>query len=148
MARSTTPRRRADDDFRPAGWETLDGLFGIGQSKRSRRPEVRPTDPIMFVLRVAGGWDAHESRWVLVPHGMTLEQAKQYATVNARAENLTEKPMLRAAFQGRQRCVIPLASFWEWPELLGSKTRTRIDRPDGKPLLVAGLWRSPIPCIR
>ena len=73
----------------------------------------------------------------LVPHGMTLEQAKKYATFNARAESLTEKPMFRGALQA---CVIPLAGFWEWPELHGKKTRTRIDSPDGKPMLVAGLW--------
>lgn len=131
---------RADDDFGPAGWETLDWLFGIGKPKRSRRAEVRPTDPIMFVRRAAVSWDAPEGRWGLVPHGMTLEQAKKYATFNARAESLTEKPMFRAAFQARQRCVIPLAGFWEWPEQGGAKVRTRIDRPDGKPLLVAGIW--------
>lgn len=76
----------------------------------------------------------------LVPHGMTLEQAKKYATFNARAESLTEKPMFRGALQAGQRCVIPLAGFWEWPELHGKKTCTRIDCPEGKPLLVARLW--------
>lgn len=47
--------------------------------------------------------------------------------------------MFRAAFQG-QRCVIPLAGFWEWPVRAGVKTRVRIARKDDRPLLVAGLW--------
>lgn len=94
----------------------------------------------MFVRHAAGGWDASDGRWGLVPHGLTLEQAKKYATFNARAESLIEKPMFRPAFQARQRCVIPLAGFWEWPKQGGVKVRTRIDRPDGKPLSVAGIW--------
>lgn len=80
------------------------------------------------------------SNALLLSQGMTLEQAKRYATFNARVESLTAKPMSRTAFQARQRCVIPLTGFWGWPELLGKKIRTRIDRPDGKPLLVAGIW--------
>lgn len=133
---------RADDDFGPVGWDTLDWLFGLRRRRphRPRRAEVRPTDQLMFMRRAGQGWDAPDGRWGLVPHGMTLEQAKKYATFNARAESPTEKPMFRGAFQAGQRCVIPLAGFWEWPELHGKKTRTRIDRPDGKPLLVAGLW--------
>lgn len=96
---------RADDDFGPAGWETLDWLFGVGQRRprRPRRAEVRPTDPIMFIRPAAGGWDAPDGRWGLVPHGMTLEQARKYATFNARAETLTEKPMFRTASQLRLR---------------------------------------------
>ncbi len=70
---------------------------------------------------------------------MSLEEAKRYATFNARVESLEDKPIFRAAFQ-TQRCVIPLAGFWEWPVRAGVKTRVRIARKDDKPLLVAGLW--------
>ena len=70
---------------------------------------------------------------------MSLDEAKRYATFNARIESLEAKPMFRAAFQN-QRCVIPLAAFWEWPVRAGVKTWVRIARKDDKPLLVAGLW--------
>lgn len=71
---------------------------------------------------------------------MSLKEAKKYATFNARAEYLTEKPMFRAAFQ-KQRMVIPLAGFWECPALPnGKKQKVRISRKDDKPLLVSGLW--------
>ena len=52
-----------------------------------------------------------------------------------RVESLEEKPMFRAAF-GAQRCVIPLAAFWEWPMSGGEKVKVRIARKDAKPLLV------------
>lgn len=132
---------RADDNFGPAGWEILTHVFGpLGWEMESMRSEVRPTDPIRFVRRRGRDYDAPYGRWGLVPHGMSLEESKKYATFNARAESLTEKPMFRAAFQ-QQRCVVPLAGFWEWPSLPdGKKQKVRISRKDSKPLLVAGLW--------
>lgn len=131
---------RADDNFGPLGWRRLGELFGpLGWALESMRDEIRPTDPIKFVRRAATGFEAPYGRWGLVPARMTLDEAKRYATFNARLETLDERPMFRAAFQS-QRCVIPLAGFWEWPTSGGIKTKVRISRRDGKPLLVAGLW--------
>lgn len=73
-------------------------------------------------------------------HDFTPEperEAKRDTTFNARVEGLEDKPMFRAAFQ-TQRCVIPLAGFWEWSQ--SGSTKVRIARKDSKPLLVAGLW--------
>ena len=137
---------RADDAFGPAGWETLTTLFGpLRWELESRRDEVRPTDSIRFVRRAATGFEAPYGRWGLVPARMSLDEAKKYATFNARIETLEGKPMFKAAFQA-QRCVIPLAGFWEWPTVDGVKSRVRIARKDARPLLVAGLWnRTPTP---
>lgn len=132
---------RADDNFGPAGWEVLTHVFGpLGWEMESMRDEVRPTDPIRFVRRRGRGYDAPYGRWGLLPYGMALDDAKKLSTFNARVESLTEKPAFRAAFQ-RQRCIVPLAGFWEWPLLPnGKKQKVRVSRKDGKPLLVAGLW--------
>ncbi|MFC3833396.1 SOS response-associated peptidase [Deinococcus rufus] len=131
---------RADDHFGPLGWQVLNGLFGYqGWELESMRDEVRPTDPIRFVRRTGAGFEAPFGRWGLVPPRMTLDEARKFATFNARIESLHEKPMFRAAFQA-QRCVIPIAGFWEWPTSAGVKTKVRITRKDSKPLLVAGLW--------
>ncbi|GGO37961.1 putative SOS response-associated peptidase YedK [Deinococcus humi] len=114
-------------------------LFGpLGWEPEHSRDEVRPTDQLRFVRRAVGGFEATYGRWGLVPARMSLEEAKRYATFNARVESLKDKPMFRAAFQ-TQRCVIPLAGFWEWPVRAGVKSRVRIARKDDKPLLVAGL---------
>ncbi|QLG12162.1 SOS response-associated peptidase [Deinococcus sp. D7000] len=131
---------RADDHFGPRAWGTLGELFGpLRWEPQIRRDEVRPTDPLRFVRRAQGGFEAPYGRWGLVPARMSLDEAKRYATFNARVESLEDKPMFRAAFQS-QRCVIPLAGFWEWPVRGGVKTRVRIARKDARPLLVAGLW--------
>ncbi|THF88376.1 SOS response-associated peptidase [Deinococcus sp. KSM4-11] len=131
---------RADDNFGPIGWQTLSELFGpLRWSMEFMRDEVRPTHQLKFVRRAAGGFEAPYGRWGLVPHGMGLDEAKKFATFNARIESLHEKPMFKGAFHS-QRCVIPLAGFWEWPTSAGVKTKVRIARKDSKPLLVAGLW--------
>lgn len=42
------------------------------------------------------------------------------------------------------RCVVPLAAIYEWPKWpkdeAGQKSKVRISRKDGRPLLAAGLW--------
>lgn len=128
---------RADDNFGPAAWEVLTHLFGpLGWELESMRAEVRPTDPLRFVRRAGQGYAAPYGRWGLVPRGMSLDDAKKLSTFNARVETLDSKPVFRSAFK-QQRCVIPLAGFWEWPQLPGGgKQKVRISRRDGKPLLV------------
>lgn len=91
------------------GSQTLNAVFGHqGWELESMRDEVRPRDQIRFVRRAAEGFEAPDGRWGLVPARMSLDDAKRYATFNAKVETLDERPMFRAAFQS-QRCVIPLA---------------------------------------
>lgn len=124
---------RADDNFGPRGWRILNDLFGQqGWELESMRDEIRPTDPILFVCRTRGRFEAPTGRWGLVPHGMGLDHAKKLASFNARIKTLHERAMFRAAFQG-QRCVVPIAGFWEWPTHGGVKTRVRIPGRTGGP---------------
>ena len=74
-----------------------------------------------------------------MPAGLGAAELKKYAMFNARIETLRESRAFGPAFQ-TQRCVIPLASFYEWPSVDGKKIKMRMSRPDGLPLLVAGLW--------
>ncbi len=113
-------------------------VFGRG----GETPEVRPTDPLGFIRSNQGTVEGARGRWGLVGPGMDLQQAKKYATFNARAETVQTSRMFAAAFRS-QRCLVPLSAFWEWPlDAQGRKVRTRITRRDGLPLVVAGLWSS------
>ena len=64
--------------------------------------------------------------------------------INARAETVTTSPAYRTAAQ-HKRCLIPMDGYYEWkpnadnPQR-GRKTPYYFYRPDGAPLLVAGLW--------
>ncbi len=64
--------------------------------------------------------------------------------INARAETVTTSPAYRGA-AAHKRCLIPMDGYYEWqpnPDNLsrGRKTPFYFHRPDGVPLLVAGLW--------
>ena len=68
--------------------------------------------------------------------------------INARAETVTTSPAYRSAAQ-HKRCLIPMDGYYEWKRTAGDnganpkrgpKTPFYFYRPDGAPLLVAGLW--------
>jgi putative SOS response-associated peptidase YedK len=64
--------------------------------------------------------------------------------INARAETVTTSPAYRSA-AAHKRCLIPMDGYYEWkpnPDnpKRGRKTPYYFFRPDGQPLLVAGLW--------
>lgn len=55
--------------------------------------------------------------------------------INARAETALERPMFRDSARSR-RCLVPAAGFYEWNR---QKEKAVFSRPDGDPLLMAGL---------
>ena len=63
-------------------------------------------------------------------------------TYNARSETIFQKPSFRKAILSR-RAIIPVQSFYEFPDkeepLLH---RLRIERKDGQPFWLAGIWES------
>ncbi|WP_407573022.1 SOS response-associated peptidase [Deinococcus altitudinis] len=97
------------------------------------------TDQIQVIRPYKGGHELALARWGFVPAGMGAAALKKYAMFNARGETLSESRAFGPAFR-TQRCVVPLSAFYEWPTVDGKKRKTRLSRPDGLPLLVAGLW--------
>ncbi len=87
------------------------------------------------LLRVLG-----TARWGLVPKWVDRPEigAKMF---NARAETVADKPAFRAAY-AKRRCLIPVDGFYEWG--VGRENHAKqpwyIYRPDGDPLVLAGLW--------
>lgn len=83
------------------------------------------------------GWSL--MRWGLVP-SWSKEPKTKYATFNARAESLAEKPAYRSPWKHGQRCLIPAAGYYEWQKGKGGKTPYYITASAGEPLVFAGLW--------
>jgi len=63
-------------------------------------------------------------------------------TYNARTETVAEKSSFRDAWRNAQHCVIPAESNYEPDHRSGSPIATRIQRKDGRPMGIAGLWTS------
>jgi len=61
-------------------------------------------------------------------------------TYNARTETVAEKPSYRNAWRKRQFALIPVESFFEPNYETGKAVRWRIQRADGSPFALAGLW--------
>jgi len=79
------------------------------------------------------------ARWGLVPHWVTDPSAFKANLFNARAESAAEKPSFRDAMRSR-RCIVPATGFYEWRKTDDSKQPFHIQRSDGDPLALAGLW--------
>ena len=82
------------------------------------------------------------ARWGLVPEWAT-DSSIGGRMFNARSETVAGKPSFRAAFRHR-RCLVPVDGFYEWsPGSVGSpKQPWFVQRADGDPLAMAGLWET------
>lgn len=77
----------------------------------------------------------------LVPRWATdTKIARQ--TYNARSETVAEKPSFRDAWKRAQHCIIPADAIYEPDWRSGKAIATRIERTDGEPMGIAGLWAS------
>lgn len=79
-------------------------------------------------------------RWGLVP-SWSKDSKIGYHTINARSETAATKPAFRSAYRKR-RCLVPASWFYEWRKEGKEKTPFRIQRADGAPLVMAGLFES------
>lgn len=61
-------------------------------------------------------------------------------TYNARSETVHEKPSFRDAWRLGRHCIIPAEFIYEPDWSSGKPVFTRIERTDGKPMGIAGIW--------
>lgn len=82
--------------------------------------------------------------WVPACFGLVPSWAKDAKlarnTYNARSETVSERPSYRAAWKQRRLCVIPAECIYEPCYATGKPVRWRIERADGRPFGIAGLW--------
>jgi putative SOS response-associated peptidase YedK len=94
-----------------------------------------------FVLR-----EHHERReilpakWGLV-NFWSKDKKRASLQINARADGIENKPAYREAFK-RRRCIVPVDGFYEWYGDKKARQPFWFHRPDGKLLLMAGLYES------
>ena len=101
---------------------------------------VAPTNEVYVVRANDGERQLETLRWGLVPFwAKDLKIGSRM--INARSETVSEKSAFRRAYKSR-RCLIPADGFYEWAKIAGHKKKQPffIYRPDGEPLVFAGLW--------
>jgi putative SOS response-associated peptidase YedK len=76
--------------------------------------------------------------WGLLPHG-TRDPDKAPRPIHARAETIAALPTFADAFRHR-RAIVPATEYYLRKD--GTEERYAIQRRDGQPLAIAGLWES------
>lgn len=111
---------------------------------------VAPTNEVYAVRARDGVRQLAPLRWGLVPF-WSKDLKTGSRMINARSETVATKPAFRKAYEQR-RCLIPADGFYEWAKVEaaegadGPKSKKPkkqpyfISRPDGEPIVFAGLW--------
>jgi len=76
--------------------------------------------------------------WGLLPSWVDDPDEHSYP-INARAETVAEKPTFREAFEQR-RCLVLADGFYEWQDTPTGRQPYRVERMDGDPFAMAGLY--------
>ena len=120
--------------------EAIERIFGVGDP-----PEVEPrwnVAPTQYVPIVRLDRDGRRvlrmQRWGLVPF-WARDPSAGSRMINARAESLATNAAFRTAFE-RRRCLVPVSGFYEWSGTGQARMPWYVERRDGEPFALAGLW--------
>ena len=108
------------------------------------RFNVAPTDDAAVVVQRDDHRAITAYRWGLIPH-WSETRATGNRMFNARSETIDRNPAFRYAF-GKRRCLVPVDAFYEWKRDGAVRSPFAIVRPDGGPIVLAGLyagWKDP-----
>ncbi len=105
------------------------------------RYNIAPVQPVGVVR---ANRDRHVREFLYTVWGLIPAFAKQadfkYASINARAETISEKASFRSSFR-HHRCLIPASGFYEWQ----GKQPYHFTMADGSPISLGGItatWHS------
>ncbi|MDO8072965.1 SOS response-associated peptidase family protein [Janthinobacterium sp. SUN176] len=128
-------------DYTPSRKDQIEGHFGVRSSQHDLPPEAWPgyMAPILRGSHEAPGeLEIAPAMFGMVPHCADHKLARQ--TYNARTETVASKPSFRSAWKRKQFCIIPATNFFEPNYETGKPVRWRIERADGAPVAIAGIW--------
>ena len=128
-------------DYTPSRKEQIEDRFGVQSPQLDLPPEAWPgyMAPILRGSHEAPGeMEIAPAMFGMVPHWADHKLARQ--TYNARTETVANKPSFRNAWKRKQFCIIPAANFFEPNYETGKPVRWRIERADGGPVAIAGIW--------
>ena len=100
------------------------------------RGNIRPTQEVLIVANDRDKIETIEANWWCQFDG-SKEFSTKYTTFNANIEKLEKSPLWRNLLK-QKRCVMPVTSFYEWPEK--GKPPLEIYANGGHPYGLAGLW--------
>lgn len=125
-------------------WPRKPGLMVRAVAREDAAPTVLDdATPAAVTAPTGVARELVPAQWGLVPDWVkSASDGKLRAPklVNARSENVTTSANFRDAWLKGQRCIVPMAAFFEDDWRSGKAVPTRVFRVDGQPMGVAGLW--------
>jgi putative SOS response-associated peptidase YedK len=98
-----------------------------------------PTTDLPVVISSYGARSLELMRWGLIPASAKDAKAGR-STINVRAEGIDRQPMLRSAWQARQRCLVIADAYYEWRKT--DRQPFAVALENRGPMTFAGLWDS------
>jgi putative SOS response-associated peptidase YedK len=121
--------------------EELLSHYGLrGGISMASRFNIAPTQMVPVIRPKALTF----ARWGLVPHWNSPISEIPSGYINARIENISNKPSFRDAFS-KYRCLIPVSGYYEWKVIKGIKQPYFISLRGSKIFSLAGIlscWRN------
>lgn len=120
--------------------EALRQIFGYPEQPNfPPRFNVAPTQPIPVVF---GESERHFAlmRWGFLPAWLK-DPRKFTVLINARAETVRDKAAFKNAIR-RRRCLVPADGYYEWKTFERRKQPFFIQRRDGRPIALAGVYET------
>lgn len=94
--------------------------------------------PVLRLNPATGARQFDLLRWGLVPH-FVKDPAASRQPINARSETAASSAMFKGALE-RRRCLVPADAFYEWTTEGKAKQARAVERVDGMPMALAGIW--------
>lgn len=124
--------------------DLIASFFGVvrdpGATPPEFSPEVWPLGLAPIIRLDENGRRALDAgTFGLIPHwSKKLEYGRR--TYNSRSETVDQLPSFKTAWQRSQRCIVPAEAVYEPCYETGKAVRWGIEREDGHPLGIAGIW--------
>ena len=130
------------NQYTPASADQIARQFGVAMRADYHPAEVFPRSQGWFVRRQGeDGRELVKGPWGLIP-SFGQSAKLPYSTNNARSEELEAKASFRQPWARGQRCIIPVATFWEPCWETGKNVWWKFERADGDAFGLAGLWNT------
>jgi len=106
-------------------------------------PDIEPNYNVAPTSNVAAFRTStgESMRWGLIPEWAESFDSK-YSTFNARLETVNERPTFKSAWKKAQRCLIPMAGYYEWKGEKGNKRPYYVTDRFAGGLVAAGIYDS------
>jgi putative SOS response-associated peptidase YedK len=127
-------------NYRPGSRDFIAGRFGVAVDF-DYAAEAYPASAMPIVRGRGGARECVRACFGLIPHWARDTRIAR-STYNARSETVAEKPSFRRPWRLGQFCLVPMAAFYEPNYESGRPVRWRIERADGAPFAVAGIWEA------